>query len=290
MIKSSRHPLIDYLFIMVGTLLLALGINLFYEPFQLVTGGVTGLAIVLKSMTVNLLPGGIPLWVTNTVINIPLFFIAVLVKGKEFGGRSLFGTVFLSVALFVTAPLSQLFSNSDLLLASVFGGVVSGAGLGLVFLAFSTTGGTDLAASIIQHFIRHISVARIMLALDGLIILSGLFIFGSDKALYAIISVFISAKVIDAILEGIHFSKAAFIITAQPDAISKKVFDILDRGVTGIYSQGMYTQVDKKMLLCVVSKTEIIRLKEIVRELDPLAFVIVADVREVLGEGFIEYR
>lgn len=286
-LMSRRKASLDYLYIMIGTFILGGAINIFFVPFDLVTGGVTGLAIVIQSITGGLIEGGIPLWMTNMVINIPLFLGAIVVKGKDFGARSLFSTIFLSFTLYLTQWVPPL--TNDLLLASIFGGVASGVGLGMVFSAFSTTGGTDLAASLIQHLIKHVSVARIMLVLDWVIILLGAYVFGIEKSLYAIIAVFISARVIDAILDGLHFSKAAFIISDHHNTIADNVMEVLERGVTGLSGEGMYTSYQKNVLLCVVSKREIVKLKEIVRLSDPRAFIIVTDVREVLGEGFKEY-
>jgi len=278
----------DYIYIVIGTTLMAISINMFFDPLELVTGGVTGFAIIVKSISGNFIEGGIPIYWTNLVINIPLFVIAVIIKGKNFGTRTLFSTLFLSFALFYTEAIPPM--TSDILLGTLFGGILAGAGLGLVFSAFSTTGGTDLIASIIQHFVKHITVAKIMFFIDGLIILLGMYIFGMEKTMYAIISVYISAHVIDSILEGVHFSKAAFIISEHSEEIAKSIMVNLDRGITGLEGKGKYTNVSKEVLLCVVSKREIVKVKEIVRDIDVDAFVIVADVKEVVGEGFIEYE
>lgn len=283
---SQRKVWVDYLYIIGGVLLLAASINMVYAPFELVMGGVTGLAIVIQSVTKGLIDGGIPLWLSNMIINVPLFLLAVVIKGRNFGARSLFSTIFLSISLYVTQWLPML--TQDMLLGTIFGGVMAGAGLGLVFSAFSTTGGTDLGASIIQHFFRHVSVARIMLILDWFIIAIGAYVFGVEKSLYAIISVFITARIIDAFLDGLHFSKAAFIISDHSKGIAKSVMAELDRGVTGLAGEGMYSSRQKNVLLCVVSKREIVQLKEIVRQCDSKAFIIVTDVREVFGEGFKE--
>ena len=285
-LTSKRKPIIDYCIIIVGVTLLAAGLNMFFIPLDLVTGGVTGLAIIVKKLTQNLVPNGVAPWITNIVINIPLFLLAITIKGKNFGSRSLFATIFLSFALIYTSYIPP--ATDDMLLGSVFGGVISGAGLGLVFSAYSTTGGTDLAATILQHYMKHISVAQLMFTLDALIIISGYFIFGIEKALYALVAVFITAKVVDAFLEGIHFSKAALIISDHNEEISSKIMNTLSRGVTGLQGNGKFSKMNKEILLCVVSKKEIIKLKEIVREYDKNAFIIVGDVREVLGEGFIE--
>ncbi len=285
--KRHTHPVLDYFYIMMGTTLLAMSINMFYEPLELVIGGVTGLAIVVKVLTGGWIEGGVPIYITNIVINIPLFIGAIIIKGRDFGARSLFATFYLSFALFYTQQIPTL--TSDILLGCIFGGILSGAGLGLVFSALSTTGGTDLMASLIQHFVRHMTVARIMFIIDGLIVAIGLFVFGPEKAMYAIVSIYISVQVIDNILEGINFSKAAFIISKHNEEIAQQILEILDRGVTGLEGEGKYTNKPREVLLCVVSKREIVKLKEIVRDIDLSAFVIVADVREVVGEGFIEY-
>ncbi|TCT14113.1 uncharacterized membrane-anchored protein YitT (DUF2179 family) [Natranaerovirga pectinivora] len=287
-IHTNRHPIYEFLLIVIGTLLLAISINVFFDPMNLVIGGVTGLAIVIKSISLDVLGFEIPIWLTNIAINIPLFVVAIYLKGKSFGRKTFFATVVLTVGLYYTEGLPLI--TQDILLATVYGGIVAGVGLGLVFQAFATTGGTDLAASIAQHYLRHLSVARIMLFLDGIIVISGAFVFGPENALYAILSIFITTKIIDGILEGVHFSKAAFIISDEYEEIAASILLNIDRGVTGINGKGMFSTRDKQILLCVVSKKEIVKLKELVKEIDRKAFVIVADVKEVLGEGFIEYK
>lgn len=280
----------DFILIIIGTTLLALAINVFFETeqVQLVTGGVTGLAIVVKKITSSFIPGGIPLWLTNLAVNIPLFLLAIMIRGKDFGMRSLFATFYLSFALWYTGPIPAVTDN--LLLSSIYGGILAGAGLGIVFLGHSTTGGTDLAGSLLQKMFKHYTVAQLMFVLDALIIACGYFVFGMEKAMYAIIAVYLTAKIVDAILEGLHFSKAAFIISEHYDQIASELLVQLDRGVTGLHGKGMYTGHEKQVLFCIVSKKQIVILKEIVASLDSKAFVIVADVREVMGEGFKEYK
>ncbi|HOQ16329.1 MAG TPA: YitT family protein [Defluviitaleaceae bacterium] len=277
----------DYLLIMIGTIILACGINMFFEKQNLVTGGVTGLAIVIKYISSGMFDGGIPLWFTNIVLNVPLYLIGIKIRGRGFGKKTLYAIIFLSFALFFTKYMPA--PPTDILLSSLFGGVLSGVGLGFVFIAYGTTGGTDLAANIIQHFIKHISVGKLMMILDGIIIFAGAVIFGAINTMYALIAVYISGKVLDNMLEGVHFSKAVFIISDKAEIIADEIMRNLDRGVTGLNGKGMYTKMEKEILFCVVSKKEIFKLKEIVRNMDSKAFVIVSDAREVLGEGFIEY-
>ena len=174
------------------------------------------------------------------------------------------------------------------MLSAVYGGVIQGIGIGLVFLGQGTTGGTDMMAAIIQKRLPHYSIAQILQIIDGLVIVVGIYVFGIQRALYAIIAVFLVTKVSDGIIEGLKFSKAAYIITEKPEEISRMIMEDIDRGVTGISARGMYSGVEKLMLFCVVSKKEIVKLKEKIHEIDPGAFVIVSDAREVHGQGFLE--
>ncbi len=284
-----KHKFAHYILIIVGTILMAVSVNLVYEPLEMVTGGLSGLAIVIKKITGVFIEGGIPLWITNLVLNIPLFITAVIVRGKTFVKHALFAEVSFTIAL-ALVPTTFNFVGQDYLLAAVFGGVIGGAGIGLVFAANASTGGTDLMAMIIHKFKPYYTVPRILTVIDGVVVIIGIISFGVTKALYAIIAVYISAKISDSILEGLKFAKMAYIISDEYDRIAQKIMEQLDRGVTGISATGMYSNRDKKMLFCVVSKKEIVELKELVAEVDPKAFIIVSDAREVMGEGFREYR
>lgn len=273
--------------LIIGTGFVATSIQCIYDPISLVTGGFTGLAIIVKALTENVVPGGVPLWLTNIALNVPVFFAALKVKGKRFIGRTLVGTFLLSAWLYVIPPIDL--TQGDYILAAVFGGVIGGVGMGLILLAKATTGGTDMVATLIQHYVRHYSIVQILQILDALVVLCGFYVFGIRAALYAIVAIFITSKVSDALMEGFKFSKAAFIITDQYELVAKRILEDLERGVTGLMAKGMYSGADKCMLYCVVSQKEIVRVKEIVAEVDPNAFVIVSDAREVLGEGFLEY-
>lgn len=274
--------------IITGSILMALGVNLIYEPLGLVTGGLSGLAIVVKELTELFLDSGLPVWLFTVLTNIPLFLLSFKVLGLKTMFNVFLGTVAYILALLVI-PIYD-FHFDDLLLASVVGGAISGAGLGLVFSASGSTGGTDLVATLIQKFKPHMSVPAILTIIDGAIIVLGAMVFGLGNALYAIIAVFITAKVSDGILEGLKFAKMAYIISDEYEQIAQAIMTKLDRGVTGISSTGMYSSKERKMLFCVVSKKEIMRITEIAKQIDPKSFVIVTDAREVMGEGFIEYK
>lgn len=273
--------------IIIGTGLMGFSIQCVFDPTGLVIGGFTGIAIIVKELTNSLIPEGLPLWLTNIALNIPVFIVAFRLKGRRFVWRTIFGTAMLSIWLYII-PLVDL-SQEDYILAAVFGGCFAGAGMGLVLLAKATTGGTDMVATLIQHRLKHYSIVQIMQILDGCIVLCGLYVFGIRAALYAIVAIFITSKISDMLMEGLKYSKAAYIITDQYELVAKRIMEEMDRGVTGLMAKGMYSGEDKCMLYCVVSQKEIVRVKEIVAQVDSHAFVIVSDAREVLGEGFLEY-
>ena len=277
----------DYVFIVLGTGLLAMAIQCLFDPVGLVTGGFTGLAIIIKEMTSKAIPGGIPLWLTNIALNIPVFFLAYKIKGKKFIYRTVIGTGLLSAWLYIIPPFDL--AHGDYFLASVVGGSLAGLGMGLILLEKATTGGTDMVATIIHKYMKHYSIVQIMQVLDGLIVAAGLFAFGLYAGMYSMIAIVVATKVSDMVMEGFKFSKVAFIITDKYEIVAKRILAELDRGVTGLYAKGMYSGTDKCMLYCVVSQKEIVTVKEIVAEVDSVAFVIVSDAREVLGEGFLEY-
>lgn len=285
---KKQTPLVSYIMVIIGTGILAISIQNFYDPIGLVTGGFTGLAIVIKTASAAVVPGGIPLWLTNVVLNVPVFILSYIIMGKKFVGRTLFGTAMLSAWLYIIPPVDL--ARGDMLLAAVFGALFSGAGMGIILRGHATTGGTEMVACLIhKKMIKHYSVVQIMQILDGLIVCLGLFQYGLRATMYAMIAIFVTTKVSDAILEGFKYSKAAYIITDHHKEIADRIMREIDRGVTGMSARGMYTGQDKLVLYCVVSRREIVQVEEIVTEIDPNAFVIVSDVREVLGEGFQEY-
>lgn len=283
-ILLNRRPFwLDLILMAVGTGLMGVAIQCIFDPIGLVTGGFTGIAIITKSLT----HGKVPLWLTNMVLNVPLFLVAIKIKGKRFVARTAIATILLSLWLYIIPAWN--FANGDYVLSAIFGGVLAGVGIGMVLLARSTTGGTDMLAALIQHKLRHYTIMQIICVVDGIIVAAGIYAFGIRAAMYAIVAIFITSKVSDALMEGIKYSKAVFIISDRYREISDAIMTQMDRGVTGLNAQGMYSKDAKCMLYCVVSKKEIVVLKDIVLNIDRNAFVIVTDAREVVGEGFLEY-
>lgn len=282
-----QRTVTEYFMMTLGTAAMAVSLQFFLDPAGMVPGGFTGIAIIVKALTQNIWEGGIPLWVTNLALNIPLIPAVLKLKGWDFAKRTLAGALLLSFWLAVI-PYVQLMPQEDLFLASVFGGVSMGIGAGFVFLGKGTTGGTDMCGAILQHFFPHISLPKLMQLLDLIITAAGILVFGVRIALYSIVVVYLTAKVSDRMMEGSTSSKMLCIISDRSREIADGIMKIMGRGVTGLHGIGMYTNQEKTILICVISPREIARIKDIVLEIDNKAFVIVNDSREVLGEGFVE--
>jgi uncharacterized membrane-anchored protein YitT (DUF2179 family) len=283
--KSVRRESLDYLGIIVGVTFVALGLVWLQIPNKIAAGGVSGMAIIVYHIW------RWPVALTMLILNLPLFLACLWVFGPRYGAKTLFGAAFISIMVEfwqTVIKLSPLTSNH--LLASLYGGVIVGVGMGIAFRSRGNTGGTDLAAQLLNRF-TGISVGQALLLFDGaVIILAGIMFHSVEMSLYAMITLFVSSKVMDAVLEGLDYAKAAFIISEQSTAIGEMILTELKRGATGLSGRGLYSTAQKEVILCVISRAEEIRLKELVRQIDPRAFIIITDVHEVLGEGFKEYN
>jgi len=273
---------VDYLSITIGTALLALSIYLFLSPNIIAPGGVTGLAVVIKKMF------GYKIFITNLVINIPLFLIGVFILGRDSGAKTAFGTLSLSFfLLYFETSFPGVFATNDILLASIFGGVLSGVGIGLVFRSGGTTGGTDLLGAILNNYIPFISVPKLMMIVDLMVVITaGVVNRSVETSLYSIITLYLIVKVADFIIEGLDYTKMFYIISSNPEEISSALINELGRGVTSLKGKGKYTDTDKEVLLCVVYRGQMVKAKEIIYGIDHNAFVMISTTHEVLGEGF----
>ena len=268
-----------YAGITLGALLTAVALNMFLIPNKVAAGGVSGMATVLHYLV------GAPVGATMLALNIPLFLASIKVLGAKFGVRTLYGAAILSVAIDLSAPFTPVLTH-DLLLSSLYGGVLSGIGMGIVFRFGGTTAGTDLAAAIINKLTR-ISVGQALLAVDFFVIASAGVAFASaELSLYALISLWLTSHIIDLIQEGPSTAKAFLIVSDAAETVADKIMAEMDRGVTFLQGKGGYTRQARDVLFCVVTASEVVRLKELVTSVDPAAFVIVADAHEVMGEGF----
>lgn len=279
----------EAMLIIVGVTILSFAINWFLSPQGLVTGGIAGVGIVVEEVSQRLMGFKVPIWITTMMLNLPLFLISIKQRGFEFAKKSLYAVLLTSFSLWYMDFIPNPFMvGDDLLLAAVFGGLGLGVGIGIVLKSSATTGGSDMLASIIKFNHPKFPIPKLMLCIDAVIILAGFFIFGPEKAMYAIISVVITSKSISSVLEGGRHAKAAFIMSNKNQEISKAIMEQIPRGSTGLKARGMYSNEEKEMLFTVVSQKEINKLREIIYGIDPKAFVTIADVKEVLGEGFIQ--
>ncbi|ADO78035.1 YitT family protein [Halanaerobium praevalens] len=270
----------DYLGITIGSFLIALALAVFLVPNRIAAGGVVGLATVIFYLTT------FPIGITMLIINIPLFLTGLKIMGAGFGIRTIYGIISLSIFTDFLQPRMTALTN-DLLLASIYGGILGGIGLGLVFRSRGTTGGTDMIASLVNHY-TGITVGEGLLMADGIVVvLAGIF-FNLEVALYAAITIFIQSQTIDIVQEGLNVKKGVLIISNKPDQITQMVVDNLNRSTTEFAAKGGYSCEEKKVLLCIISRSEVSELKKAVTDIDQDAFVIINDVHEVLGEGFTE--
>ncbi len=283
-----------YFLITFGAAITALAINIFLVPYKIAPGGLSGLATVIFYLS----GGRFPVGTVMLIINIPLFIMGYKFIGRHFFIRTLYGTIMLSVIIDLTEGYSAALAEKllvngvgtsapDILLYSIIGGFISGIGLGIVLKMEATTGGTELAAKLLNKPIKNLTIGQILLGIDALIIVFAIIAFNSVLiGLYSLVSLFITTKVIDAMVEGVDYARAVLIISEQQEEIAKRIITEMDRGITELKGRGVYSGKDKNVLLCVLSRNEIQHLKEIVHALDSDAFMILADVREVLGEGF----
>lgn len=276
-IGSPLHHTIEYGLLLVGCLMIALSFNFFLNPNQIASGGVAGISTIVQHVF------GIEPAVMQWVLNIPLFILGMLFLGGQFGLKTAVASVVLPLFVLVTRDLHPLTTNA--LLATIYGGIGLGAGLGIVFRGRGSTGGLDSAAQLIHRWIG-VSYGIAVAMLDGAVILTAGIVFSPEKALYALIGLFVTTKTIDVVQTGFRYSKVAFIMSRETEAIREAVLYELDRGLTLLDGRGGYTKEDRPTLMVVVSQTEVTRLKTIVRSVDPHAFLILADANEVLGEGF----
>lgn len=276
-IGSPLHQVIEYGLLLAGCLMIALSFNLFLNPNQIASGGVAGISTIIQQ-TLGIEPA-----VMQWIINIPLFILGMLFLGGQFGVKTAVASVVLPFFVLLTRDLGPLTTNA--LLATIYGGIGIGAGLGVVFRGRGSTGGLDCAAQLIHKW-TGLGYGIAVAMLDGAVILTAGVVFSPEKALYALIGLFVTTKTIDVVQIGFRYSKVAFIMTKEMEGIRDAILFELDRGLTLLDGRGGYTGEDRPTLMVVVSQTEVTRLKTIVRSVDPNAFVILTDAHEVLGEGF----
>jgi uncharacterized membrane-anchored protein YitT (DUF2179 family) len=287
----SKKWFLNYTLIVVGSFILAAGFVFFISPYRIVPGGVYGIAIVVHYITKGMMawaPGGFPIGLMGLILNIPLTIIGIKILGPHFGVKTVVGFVLSSVFMDGITYFwgEQPLVAGDALLSSIFGGVLIGLGLGLIFKSKATSGGSDIIAMIIAKYTR-LPLGQLMIYVDSVIVLIGLVVFADWKIpLYSWIVIFITGKVIDVVLQGISYDKTLFIISDKYEEIRDRIIVDLNRGGTYIPGKGMYNGAEKNIIFTVVNRREMAILEEFIHRIDPNAFVTVLEANEILGEGF----
>ncbi|WP_346860416.1 YitT family protein [uncultured Draconibacterium sp.] len=288
----SKKWLIDYFYILLGSFILAVGFVFFITPHKIVPGGVYGIAIVVHYLTENLFylwPEGFPIGLFGLLLNVPLTIAGIRILGPKFGVKTVVGFVLTSVfmdTITILRPDGDLPLVQDVLLSCVFGGVLLGFGLGLIFKSRATSGGSDIIAMMIAKYTR-LPLGKLMIYVDSVIVLFGLLAF-RDWAipLYSWIVIYITGKVIDLTIDGANYNKAMMIVSKAHEEIRDKLVLDLERGGTYLRGEGMFTGQEKQIIYTVLSRREVAILEEFISNIDPDAFITIMDTKEILGEGF----
>ncbi|KGK89747.1 hypothetical protein DP73_08925 [Desulfosporosinus sp. HMP52] len=267
--------------IIIGSTVVSVSINTLIIPNEIADGGVTGIAILLHYLF------NWPVSWAVLFLNLPLFFLGLRMVGRDFLVFSIVGVTVLSATLSLTAHLPAL--THDTLLASISGGVLTGIGMGIIFRSRGSLGGTDILAVLLARTTAF-SVGQILLGIDAIIFLCAALLFGPEVAMYAMIYMFIATRVVDLVQEGLSVSKSVLVVTSQPQRIAEEIIAKLERGVTLFQATGAFSGEAKQVVYCVINRSELSQIKEIVRNFDPQAFVAISEVPEVVGEGFSSWK
>jgi len=278
-----KANILDTLLIFLGCIISSLGVNIFLSHARLLSGGATGIGLLLQYTM------GIPVGIVVLLLNIPLLIISYRKFDRSFSIYTTIGMLSLSISLIITKPLSNLvvLNNLDILLYCIYGGVLCGVGYGLVFLRNGSTGGTDIITMLIRRKYSNFNIGGLGFSLNLIIIAIGGYISGVPEALYTLISLFIQSIVLDKMLKGFSSKKLLLILTLKEDEIINYVIKDLNRGITSLFAEGEYTHDRKKMLYCIVTSRQMIELKTAIHDIDPTAFITIVDASEVRGRGFI---
>ncbi len=279
--ERAKSLILDIAYDIVGAFMYAVGIHSFLSPNHIAPGGVSGLSVLVNYLT------GWPLGVLVLVLNIPLLLLAARFLGMSFTLKTLKTVAIMTVMLDVVMPLWLPVYEGNPILAALFGGVAMGAGMGIVFMRGSTTGGSDIASRLIQLRFPYMQIGRVLLLVDVVVLALAAIVYRNiETALYGMISLFTGSRIIDSLLYGLDTGQLCFVISEKNREIADEVMKQLDRGVTLLHGEGAYRGDGKKVLMCAVRKQQSYRLRAIIHEIDPTAFMIAADAGEILGHGF----
>lgn len=271
----------DIIFSIIGCIFISAGIVFFLLPLKISAGGFSGIATITYYLF-NLKLGTV-IW----ILNIPLLIIGFFRIGKYFFFKTMFATWLLSFCINFFENMNLFLNIDDILLSAIYGGVIIGIGTTCIFKANNSTGGTELLIQIILSYKDNIKVSKLLIIIDSIIVGLNLIVFKQiEIGLYSFIVIFLNSKVVDLFIEGVNFTKIVYIISDKSTEISNKILNDLDKGLSGIYGKGMYQNKEKLILMCVIKKRDLIKLKEIVKQVDDAAFMIISDAIDVYGLGF----
>lgn len=277
--NSILKTFFDYIILIIGSTLVGISVSFVLLPVKLTTGGFSGLATILYYLF------NIPANIGIILLNIPAFIITWKVLGIRYGLRSFVGLMFCSFGISLGGMFEPL--TTDFVLASIYGGLISGLGISLTYSVGGSTGGTDLIARLVHEKKPYMNLGEILLVVDGIIIAILSFTFSSiELALYSAVAAFVMTKMIDLVLEGASYAKALFIITDKGEEISEYIHKNVGRTTTKINAKGTYSDTEKEILLCVINKKQIPIIKKAIKNIDDKSFTIVTTVTEAIGEGF----
>ncbi|HHV79557.1 MAG TPA: YitT family protein [Firmicutes bacterium] len=267
--------------ITVGAVVFALGLNYFIVANRLAEGGLTGISLILYYVA------SVPVGISYLLFNIPLFILGHKLMGRDFSIRTLYGVAVSSFAIELTKSLQG--PTPDLLLAGLYGGALTGLGMGIIFRYGGSTGGIDIVARLLWHS-RGVEMGKTLFTIDAAVIGMSAAFFGKEVALYSLVAMFVASRVVDAVQEGAYTAKAVMIISERYEEIADRIINEMERGATVLEGKGAYTGKKRGVLYSVVARNEVAQLKRLISEVDPVAFVTVHDIREALGEGFRPLR
>ncbi|MBI5231390.1 MAG: YitT family protein [Coriobacteriales bacterium] len=285
-LKSRRVR--DFALITVGLALTAWALDAFLIPNKIAAGGVSGLATIILYWAKANFGVTLPVGTQMLVMNAALVAVAIRQRGLRYAAKTIYGIVMLSVFVDVFAPFTPNFAPKDLLLAALYGGAISGIGMGLVFKAGGNSGGTDIIAQLLARRLPY-GVGQIMLVVDAAVTMLAAFVLGPTYALYGVVAIFVATTAIDFVLEGLPVERAVYVISDEIDSIAVAVTEELGRGATFLDATGAWTREPRGMLLVVLARNELDQLKQIVAAIDIGALVIISNVHETIGEGFREF-
>ncbi|NLW39332.1 MAG: YitT family protein [Tissierellia bacterium] len=276
---NTKEIIIKILFIIIGNLFCSIAFNVFFIPNRLLSGGVGGLGIIIQYLT------GIPTGISVFFLNIPIFLLGSKLIDREFTIYAFISMLIYSSILTITRKLGSYFVVDDIILAAVFGGIFNGIGMGLMFRNRTSQGGFDIIAAILKKK-YNINISSGLMAANTIIVSLSSFLFGYKSAMYTLIAMYIGYAVVDKVQLGLNVKKNVIIVSEKADLVAEAILNQLNRGVTFLEGMGGYTHEDKKVIYCIVTSRETAKLKEIVEEIDPMAFFTINDVVEVRGKGF----